>query len=81
MGEADARVEASLGDGRVIPELGSEPGPSERAWDGGEVGIGGGPSVGSEGRKAEVTWDGGAPGVGNGLRGRPLEMGLVGGEE
>jgi len=82
VGEADGRVEASWVDGRVTPELGSEPGPSERAWDGGEVGIGGGPGVGSGGRKAgEVTWDGGAPGVGNGLRGRPLQTGLVGGEE
>jgi len=40
VGEGDGRVEASLGDGKVTPELGSELGPSERAWDGGEVGIG-----------------------------------------
>ena len=82
VGEADGKVEASFGDGSVMPELGSEPGPNERACDGGEVGIGGGPGVGSGGRKAgEATWDGGAPGVGNGLPRRPLETGLVGGEE
>lgn len=82
VGEADGKVETSFGDGSVMPDLGSEPGPSERAWDGGEVGIGGGPGVGSRGRKArEATWDGGAPGVGSGLPRRPLETGLVGGEE
>jgi hypothetical protein len=31
VGEVDGRVEGSWGDGRVTPELGSEPGPSERA--------------------------------------------------
>ena len=82
VGEGDAKVEVSWGDGTVTPELGSEPGRNERGMDSGEVGTGVGPGVGSGGRKAgEVTWDGVAPGVGNGLRGRPLEMGLVGGEE
>lgn len=82
VGEGDGRVEAGWWDGMVTPELGSEPESNERAWDGGEVGTGVGPGVGSGGRmKGEVTWDGSPPGVGNGLRGRPFETGLVGGEE
>jgi len=82
VGEADGRVEAGWGDGRVTPEPGSEPASNERGWDSGEVGTGVGPGVGSGGRmEGEVTWDEGPPGVGNGLRGRPFETGLVGGEE
>lgn len=80
VGEADGRVEASWGDGRVTPELGSELASNERGWESGEVGTGVGPGVGSGGRM-EGDWDGGPPGVGNGLRGRPFETGLVGGEE
>ncbi len=46
------------------------------------MGAGVGPGVGKGGRKAvELNWEGGAPGVGSGLRERPLETGLVDGEE
>jgi hypothetical protein len=82
VGEVDGRAETGRGDGRVTPGPGSEPASNERGWDSGEVGTGVGPGVGSGGRmEGEVSWDGGPPGVGNGLRGRPFETGLVGGEE
>jgi hypothetical protein len=77
VGEVDRTEEAGWCEGAVAFEPGRE-----RLWGCGEVGTGVGPGVGRGGRKADgVNWDGGAPGVGSGLRERPLETGLVDGEE
>jgi hypothetical protein len=77
VGEADGREGAGCCEGTVTLDPGRE-----RPWGRGEAGTGVGPGVGRGGRNAEeVNWDGGAPGVGSGLRERPLETGLVDGEE
>jgi hypothetical protein len=77
VGEVDGREEAGWCEGTVTFD------PRRvRLLGCGDVGTGVGPGVGRGGRKADgVNWDGGAPGVGSGLRERPLETGLVDGEE
>jgi len=82
VGEVDGTEEAGWCGGTVTPDPGCEPVREARIRGCGEAGAGVGPGVGRGGRKADgVNWDGGAPGVGSGLRERPLETGLVDGEE
>ena len=77
VGEADGREGAGCCEGTVTLDPGRE-----RPWGRGEAGAGVGPGVGRWGRKGgEVYWAEGAPGVGSGLRERPVETGLVDGEE